>query len=318
MRYTTFGRTGLHVSVLGYGCAPLGLPHYLAPDDPSEPATQERFAEAVRRAVELGVNYFDTAPGYGDGASERLLGRVLADVRDRVILATKAAYRIGPGERSPIPLQRDGSLELQRSIEQSLRRLRTDRIDVLQLHGGCYTRQEADHICNGGLLDRLRRCRDRGLVRFIGVTAEVPTGALETLIETDCFDVLQICYNVANRLTCDHSRPCRGVAALAKARGMGVASMRTATSGFLQRLLAMELGEAAKPEHVTAICLKYVLSTPEIDVALVGMRGREEVERNAALADDAAARYDLEDLHDRYRDRRSAGKPREPGKGAAR
>ena len=81
---------------------------------------------------------------------------------------------------------------------------------------------------------------------------------------------------------------------------MGVVTMRTATSDFLQKLLSRELGPAINIEAVTRMCINYVLSTPEIDVALVGMRNRREVELNAALADDVQARYDLGDLHHRF------------------
>ena len=76
--------------------------------------------------------------------------------------------------------------------------------------------------------------------------------------------------------------------------------MRTATSGFLQKLLTREFGEAINAETVTRMCINYVLSTPEIDVALVGMRNPREVEINTALADDIQVRYDLDELHNRF------------------
>jgi predicted aldo/keto reductase-like oxidoreductase len=77
--------------------------------------------------------------------------------------------------------------------------------------------------------------------------------------------------------------------------------MRTATSGFLQKLLAWEFGSDTNTEAVTRMCINYVLSTPEIDIALVGMRNQREVELNADLADDVQARYDLDELHNRFR-----------------
>ncbi len=291
MQYTTLGRTGLAVSVLGYGGAPLGLSYYLSTDEVSDPLTRRRFAAAVERALDLGVTYFDTAPGYGDGASERLLGEVLAPRRDRVVVASKCPYR-GPAE------------DIAESVEASLERLRTDCIDVMQFHGGWYSEQDADRIlAPGGPLEGLERLREAGKIRFLGATAEVPSGALERLIGTGRLDVLQVCYNLVSQLSCDHSRPCRGVVAMAKRHGMGVASMRTTTSGFLQRLLAQEFPDVATPERVTRMAVKFVLSTPEIDVALVGMRSPAEVEANAALASDAADRYAIDALHDRYADR---------------
>jgi len=235
----------------------------------------------------LGINYFDTAPGYGNGTSETILGRALSGNRDRIFLATKVTYSAPPDD-------------IQAQVEQSLRRLKTDYLDVLQFHGGYFNDREVDGILNGGRLERLEQLRKAGKLRFIGVTAEVPTGALERLLATNRFDVLQVCYNLINQLACDHSRDCRGIVALAKQYQMGVVTMRTATSGFLQKLLSREFGTDITAEAVTRMCINYVLSTPEIDVALVGMRNRREVELNVALVDDVNARYDLKELHHRF------------------
>ena len=287
MQYKVLGRTGLKVSVVGYGGAVLGISYYLAREDTTESATQATYVGAIERALELGINYFDTAPGYGNGISEEIYGRALPAYRDRILLASKVTYSGTPDA-------------IQESVEQSLRRLKTDYLDVLQFHGGYFSDSEVDGILNGGRLERLERLRDSGKVRFIGVTAEVPTGPLERLLATDRFDVLQICYNLINQVACDHSRQCRGIVALAKQCNMGVVTMRTATSGFLQKLLSREFGDAVNTEAVTRMCINYVLSTPEISVALVGMRNRREVELNAALAADIEARYDLNELHSRF------------------
>lgn len=287
MQYKILGRTGLRVSVIGYGGAVLGIPYYLAREDTTDPATQAAYMDAIEHAVELGINYFDTAPGYGNGISEAILGNALSDYRDRIFLASKVTYSGTPDA-------------IQESIEQSLRRLKTDYLDVLQFHGGYFNDREADEILNGGRLEKLEQLRDAGKIRFIGITAEVPTGALERLLATKRFDVFQVCYNLINQLSCDHSRQCRGIVALAKQYDMGVVTMRTATSGFLQKLLTREFGDAISTEAVTRMCINYVLSTPEIAVALVGMRNRREVELNAALANDVQTRYDLDELHDRF------------------
>ena len=207
--------------------------------------------------------------------------------RNQIFLASKVTYSVTPEA-------------IQKSVEQSLRRLKTDYLDVLQFHGGYFNEREAGDILNGGRLERLEQLRDAGKIRFIGITVEVPTGALERLLATNRFDVLQVCYNLINQLSCDHSRQCRGIVALAKQYNMGVVTMRTATSGFLQKLLTREFGDSINAEVVTRMCVNYVLSTTEIDVALVGMRNRREVELNPALADDVQARYDLDELHNRF------------------
>ncbi len=285
MEYNTLGRTGLKVSAIGYGGAVLGISYYLAREDTAESAIQDTYIASIRHAFELGINYFDTAPGYGDGISETIMGRALSEHRDELLLASKVTYSGTP-------------VEIQSSVENSLRRLKTDHLDVLQFHGGYFSKQEADSILNDGRLEKLEQLRDAGKTRFIGITSEVPTGALERMLETGRFDVLQICYNLINQLACDHSRQCRGIAALAKQYDMGVVTMRTATSGFLQGLLEREFG--VDTEAVTRMCINYVLSTPEIDVALVGMRNLKEVELNAALAADVEARYNLDELHNRF------------------
>ncbi|MBC8230128.1 aldo/keto reductase, partial [bacterium] len=161
MQYKILGRTGLRVSVIGYGGAVLGIPYYLAREDTTDPATQATYTAAIERAVELGINYFDTAPGYGNGISEIILGNALSKYRDQIFLASKVTYSGTPDA-------------IQESIEQSLRRLKTDYLDVLQFHGGYFNDREADEILNGGRLERLEQLRDIGKIRFIGITAEVP------------------------------------------------------------------------------------------------------------------------------------------------
>ena len=287
MQYKILGRTGLEVSVMGYGGAVLGIPYYLACEDTNDPAIQDTYIASIRRAQELGINYFDTAPGYGSGLSETIMGRALSEHRHKILLASKVTYSGTPDD-------------IQFSVEQSLRRLKTDYLDILQFHGGYFSEKEADSIINDGRLGKLEELRDAGKTRFIGVTAEVPTGALERMLATERFDVLQICYNIINQVVCDHSRQCRGIAALAKRYDMGVVTMRSATSGFMQGILKREFGPAVSAEKVTRMCINYVLSTPEIDVALVGMRNLREVETNAALAVDVQARYDLDELHNRF------------------
>src|SRR5579871_2246271 len=124
MEYRPLGRTGLQVSAIGFGGAPIGIADYLSHEDRDSTAFRAGAVEAIRLAVERGINYFDTAPGYGNGRSEQILGEALADLRSRVVLATKYAFH--PDEDRAVYTER---------LEQSLTRLRTDHVDVLQLHG---------------------------------------------------------------------------------------------------------------------------------------------------------------------------------------
>jgi len=285
-RTRVLGRTGLTVSEVGFGGAPAGIPHYLGVWDPAGAGEERTLTEAIRRAVDLGINYFDTAPGYGQGAGETLFGRALAGRRDRVILATKTPARDGPGIR--------------RGMEESLRRLGTDRVDVLQLHGGWYPPEEVRRILDEAL-PTLAALRDEGKARFLGFTAEGPSGGVSELIATDAFDLIQVRYNVLYQHTCDFIHEA-GVIREAEARGMGVVTMRSLTSGVFQKLMREAFPRELEGVDLDGFCLAYVLSNPLVDVALVGMRRREEVEANVALSAGGGSfpRFDLPALHHRF------------------
>jgi aryl-alcohol dehydrogenase-like predicted oxidoreductase len=288
MEYRELGRTGLKVSRLGFGGAPLGLQGYLGWEDKSSDAFERQGARAVAAALERGVTFFDTAPGYGDGRSEEIMGRALAGHRDDIVLATKFH-----GWQQP------DAAALDRLFEGSLRRLRTDHVDLLQVHGGYYTGSDERALLQDGALEWARRQVERGRARFIGLTAETTSGALERLIETGAFDTLQIAYNFVYECHCDYQRAPKGIIPFARERGLGILTMRTATSGFMQRVLKAEFPQLSA-DALTALAIRFVLSTPEVDCALVGMVSQEQVAANAALVEDLSNRLDLPALNDRY------------------
>src|SRR5438034_11693808 len=222
MKYRTLGRTGLKVSEIGFGGAPAGIAGYIEAGDSAAAAARASVARAIRRGLELGLNYLDTAPGYGAGLGEEIFGDAIAGRRDEVILATKT------GARDPA-----GILD---SVDQSLRRLGTDHIDLLQFHGGWYGAEDVEKILHRGGLETYQRLQEQGKVRFLGFTAEGPSGGVSELIATDAFDVMQCRYNLLNQHTCDYVNEA-GIIREAKARGMGVVTMRTLTSGIFQQLM---------------------------------------------------------------------------------
>lgn len=283
MHTRLLGRTGLRVSEIGFGGAPAGIANYLEPWDPAGAGETESLVSAIHRAIDLGLNYFDTAPGYGDGAGEALFGRALAGRRDRAILATKTGARDAEGIR--------------RSVEASLRRLQTEVIDVLQFHGGWYPPEDVERILGEGLAV-YQALRDEGKIRFLGFTAEGPSGGVSQLIATDAFDVLQVRYNLLYQHTCDHVNHA-GVMRDAETHGMGIVTMRTLTSGIFQKLMRQVFPDAMATAELDRLCLSYVLSNPLVDVAIVGMRRAAEVEASVELSDDAGARLDLVALHHR-------------------
>jgi uncharacterized protein len=290
MELRTLGRTGLTVSAIGFGGAPLGLTNYLSAYDPRRAEDRKTATDAILRALELGIIYFDTALAYGDGESECILGdarRQAAergiDVQSRMLLATK----VPSGKRTF-----EGVLE---SAETSLRNLGVDHLDVLQLHGSAWRDDEADAVLTGGALEALQELKRRGTARWIGFTSETCSPGTYRLVRSDAFDVLQIAYSILYQDACNLMVKA-GPIVEAEQRDMGVVTMRSLSSGVFQKVLAHTswAGEAY------GIALKYVLSNPYVDCPLVGMRTAAEVEQNAAIASDPAARLDLDELHRRY------------------
>ena len=143
----------------------------------------------------------------------------------------------------------------------------------------------------------LERMRGEGLVRYIGFTSEDMNPAVYRLIESGRFDAMQICYNLIFQHPAEQTRPF-GAIFEAERAGMGVVTMRTLTSGIFQKWVRT-VNPADTFDYNPAL-LQFVLSNPLVDVALVGMRTVEEVDRNVAICDNLAGRLDLAELHERY------------------
>jgi len=239
--------------------------------------------EAIQRAVELGVTYFDTAAAYGAGESERIFGEGLVGHGDDVFIATKVAH-----EES----------DVRGSVQRSLENLNVDALDLVQIHGGDYTTEQTDQIlASGGMLETLESLRNEGLIRHLGFTSENQNGAVYRFIESGRFDVMQICYNLVHLHAHDYTRPFGSLVA-AEGAGMGTVTMRTLTSGLFQRWMKM-----VRPEDdfdYSPALLQFVLSDPLVDVALIGMRTPEEVEANFTVLNDLDGRIDIEEMHRKY------------------
>ena len=182
MKTRKLGRTGLNISVLTFGCGAVGgLMTRGASID------QER---AVARALEAGINHFDTAPAYGSGASEENLGRVLASLKPDVFVSTKVR----------LPAERNAAAVIE-SLDASLRRLQRDHVDVFQLHNTIgaadgQTMSAAEVLSD--VVPALARVREQGKTRFIGFTAIGDTSGLHALIASGAFDTAQVPYNALN------------------------------------------------------------------------------------------------------------------------
>lgn len=294
------GRTGLPVTKIGFGGAVIGIANYLTAHSRDEAEYRAGAVAAVEAALGEGVTLFDTAPGYGFGRSESLLGQVLEPHRERIVLTSKV--KVTPGDRPE---------DWDESLRASLERLRTDRLDLLQLHGNTWPDDLAAWALDGPAA-WLADVKRRGLACHVGITAETPSGGLERLLREGPFDVLQIAYSVIYQGACDYQREPFGPIPLARSLGLGVLTMRTMTSNVLTKLLHSEFPEL-DPARIGRLALKFALSTPEVDTALVGMATPDEVRRNCALARDTADRLDLRQLHDFFDGRPRQRPPASPG-----
>jgi aryl-alcohol dehydrogenase-like predicted oxidoreductase len=241
----TLGQTGVQVSILAFGCGSRFLAY---PEDQA--------SAVLEQAIASGINYFDTAVDYGDGASETRVGRVMATRRKEVFLATK----IPPRART-----RDAAL---REFEASLKRLQTDHVDLVHLHG---LSDEADLTAMeapDGAIKALYQLRDQKAARFVGMTSHTDGAVMAKAIERHHLDCVQMAMN-----------PVRGgrfeelALPAANRKKLGVILMKVTAQEKL-------LGQGGAD---TASLLRYAWSLP-IATAVCGMPKVEFLAANVATA----------------------------------
>ncbi len=181
MQKRKLGRTGLCVSPIALGGASFGYVHKAAGWDPYADNGRRLAIDTINHAIDRGVDYIDTAPLYGNGNSETLIGDVIKTRRKECVLATKVWFE--HDRRKVID-----------SVHESLKRLQTDYIDIVQVHGRMYSNADYEHIVHGGPLDGLRQIREAGKIGFIGITTEEPWTVIQFLAHKE-FDLFQIAYN---------------------------------------------------------------------------------------------------------------------------
>lgn len=278
MEYTVLGRTGFKVSRLGLGGAPLG-------GDFGE-TSDEIALNVIQTALDLGINFIDTAPLYGKGESERRIGNALKGKRDQVILATKAVMR---GE----PYTYENTIK---SVEESLKRLQTDRIDLIQLHEADMTtfKEAID-----GTIRAFVKLKEEGKVRAIGVNA----GNVDLLIpyiKTGLIDTVQtfgrymlIDYSAKDRLF-PIAKEWNVAVINGSVLGMGI--LADAPAPFIkknQKLL--EEAERRKeklsflrkpgPKGLAEPAMRFSLTCPDIAVTLTGTTSTQSLKRNVSYCD---------------------------------
>jgi len=301
MQLRTFGRTGMQISVLGFGCGAVG--GLMVRGDPAD---QER---AVARAIAAGVNYFDTAVQYGDGESETNLGRVLQKLKPAgAIVGTKV--RVPPGEVGRI------ADIVATSLEGSLTRLRLDRVDIFHLHNPITEAGGGSALSVRQVLDEVvptfERLREQGKIRFLGITALGETAALQQVIDARAFDSAQAVYNMLNPSAAEalpKNYPAQDYGRLfdhTQSAGVGVVGIRVLAGGALSGSAERHpiAGSAPEPigsamsyaadvdralrlkalvnEGVTAslteAATRFALSHPAMGTILVGMATPQQFE----------------------------------------
>ncbi len=274
------GNTGVLVSALGLGGV-IGM--QLPPSADHDPVG---IAEA---ALNLGITYFDTSPDYNEGQSETNYGQVLARHRREVFLATKTNARTY-----------DGTM---RSVELSLKRLQTDHLDLLQIHGVSATEDVAAWGKSDGVLAAFEKLRDQKVIRFFGVTGHEDAARLKECIERYPFHTLLTTLNpVARR------QPFRDdLLPNANRKQLGVIAMKVMGGGNGCLVSGNPLRKVLRPYHdqtghqvAAPSLLRYTLSLP-IAAAIVGVASVEQLKANvdvvkAMLPMSVAERSDLEHL----------------------
>jgi aryl-alcohol dehydrogenase-like predicted oxidoreductase len=308
MQLRVFGRTGMQLSVLGFGCGAVGGVMVRG-----DPADQERL---VARALDVGVNYFDTAVLYGDGESEKNLGGVLRKLKPaNAIVGTKV--RVPPTEFGRI------ADSVAMSLEGSLARLGLDRVDIFHLHNPITVSGGGSALSARQVLDEVvpafERLRQQGKIRFLGISAVGDTEALHQAIDAGVFDSAQIVYNMLNPSAAEElpqnypAQDYRRMFDRTKAAGVGVVGIRVLAGGALSGSAERHPIAGPAPEPIgsamsydadidrarrliplvkegfaaslTEAATRFALSHPAMGTILVGMATPQQFEDALAAAE---------------------------------
>lgn len=307
MQYRTLGRTGLQVSDVGFGAMTIGGEIFGATDD-------QESLRTLHRALDLGMNFIDTADAYGRGHSEELLAQVLKTRRKEVVLATKGGnqFTVRQGLRNFDPDY------ITSALEASLKRLQIDTIDLYQLHN-----PSPEVMRHGEIFDRLERFKREGKIRFYGVSLEKTEDGI-VAIETGKPDTLQVVYNIL------HQDPEERLFPLAQKENIGIIARvpleRGVLSGRFKRTSEFAQQDWRKgvfPEeglaqtqaaveklhflvtgdvpNLAQAALRFILSNPVVSSVIPGIRTVKQVEENLIVSGKSLPAEDLTRLRELYR-----------------
>jgi aryl-alcohol dehydrogenase-like predicted oxidoreductase len=299
MNYRKLGRTGLEVSEIGYGAWGIGKSQWMGAQD-------DESLRALNRAIDLGLNFIDTALGYGQGHSERLVGQVVRERDERVYVATKIPPKnlIWPAPSGLHPDETFPADHVRECTETSLKNLGFDTLDLQQFHVW-----SDEWVGEGDWLGAVEDLKREGKIRFFGVSINdhQPENALK-LIETGVVDTVQVIYNVFDQSPEDELFPAcleHGVGVIVR-----VAFDEGALTGAItpdstfdegdfrndyfrgdrkaevyERVQAIVSELGIDESEMAEVALRYVLSHPAVSTVIPGMRSVRNVERNMPVGD---------------------------------
>lgn len=274
------GQTGMVISRLGYGAMELaGAP--LARD-----LSEGDAIKFINRIIDVGINYIDTSIDYG--LSEKLIGKAIAHRRSEFFLASKCGCQVGMEGTEKGESHTFTGENVMAGIEQSLRRLRTDHLDVVQVHGSP-TRQELE---DGGVIEAMLKAKQQGKVRQLGISARLPK--LAEFINVDYFSVVQVPYSPLQRHNEDaiaalrksgKAVVCRGVTGRgAPAKNWSTRPIGTANGEARDIWEKAKLDELLDGMSPIEFMIRYVLSNDNVDVAIVATTNEAHLTTNIGYA----------------------------------
>jgi uncharacterized protein len=262
MIYSDFGNTGVKISSLGFGC--MRLP--MIKVNGKELVDEDQVSEMLKRAFELGVNYFDSAYFYNNGLSEIAVGKAVKNFRDQIFISTKS-----PGHL----VKKPG--DYRRILEEQLKKLDVNSIDFYHFHGVGYENfLETDK--RSGWISDAQKAKSEGLIKHISFSFHDEAANMFKLIDLGLFESVLCQYSVVDRSN-------EAAMAYAKQKGLGVIIMGPLGGGRVTGLpkeLTLNLGINVKSN--AELALRFVFANPNIDCALSGMGNIQMVEENTIIS----------------------------------
>ena len=245
------GRTNLMVSIIGFGAIKLPL------------IDKKTASDILNRALDLGINFIDTARAYGD--SEEKIGLTISDRRNEFYISTKSTART--------------YREMKKDIETSLKNLRTDHIDLYLCHNLRYQNDYEKVMSPNGALRALKEAKEEGIIGHIGFSCHRFHETMEKGIRSGEFEAIMVSYNILNDELVEES-----ILPLAKEMDVGVIAMKPLAGGFLAAP-PPELAEKTRIPINVETALRFILSNNAVTTAIPGMMKLEEVEENAYIGE---------------------------------